>query len=60
MNLEKEYKFLNIKNLHLVMLDLNLQKILKKLHKSPMLSLSNAFTEEDLINFEKKLLTYLK
>ena len=28
-------------------------------HKVPMLSLANAFTEEDLINFEKKILNYL-
>ncbi len=26
----------------------------KVLHRAPMLSLSNAFTENDLINFEKK------
>ncbi len=31
----------------------------KVLHKVPMLSLSNAFTEEDLKNFEKKILNYL-
>ena len=28
-------------------------------HKVSMLSLSNAFNEEDLINFEKKLLIFL-
>ena len=28
-------------------------------HKVPMLSLANAFTEEDLINFEKKIKNYL-
>ena len=28
-------------------------------HKVPMLSLSNAFDEEDLINFEKKIFNYL-
>ena len=26
----------------------------KSLHRTPMLSLANAFTEEDLLNFEKK------
>ena len=28
-------------------------------HKVPMLSLANAFSEEDLLNFEKKILNYL-
>ena len=28
-------------------------------HKAPMLSLSNAFSKEDLINFEKKILNFL-
>ena len=31
----------------------------KSLHKIPMLSLGNAFSEEDLINFEKKIKNYL-
>ena len=31
----------------------------KKRHKVPMLSLSNAFDKEDLINFEKKIINYL-
>ncbi len=31
----------------------------KVLHKIPMLSLSNAFSEEDLINFEKKIINFL-
>ena len=35
-------------------------KDFKKLpHKIPMLSLANAFTEEDLINFEKKIINFL-
>ena len=35
-------------------------KIFKKVnHKSPMLSMGNVFTEEDLENFEKKVLNYL-
>ena len=35
-------------------------KIFKKIkHKVPMLSLSNAFDEEDLKNFEKKILNFL-
>ncbi|WP_440692997.1 NAD-dependent DNA ligase LigA [Candidatus Pelagibacter sp. HIMB1695] len=31
----------------------------KSLHKVPMLSLANAFTEEDLVNFEKKIKNFL-
>ena len=31
----------------------------KENHRVPMLSLSNAFTEEDLLNFEKKILSFL-
>ena len=31
----------------------------KSLHKIPMLSLGNAFSEKDLINFEKKIKNYL-
>ncbi len=31
----------------------------KSLHRVPMLSLGNAFSEEDLINFEKKISNYL-
>ena len=31
----------------------------KVLHKVPMLSLANAFSEEDLLNFEKKILNFL-
>ena len=31
----------------------------KVLHRVPMLSLANAFTEDDLINFEKKIINYL-
>ena len=43
-----------IQILHLKLLVLNHQKILIKLSiKVPMLSLANAFDEEDLVNFEK-------
>ena len=31
----------------------------KTLHRAPMLSLSNAFNEEDLLNFEKKILNFI-
>ncbi len=34
----------------------NFQKVS---HRVPMLSLANAFTEDDLINFEKKIINYL-
>ena len=42
------------------MLDTNHQKSFDKFkHKVSMLSLSNAFDEDDLINFEKKIFNYL-
>ncbi len=31
----------------------------KALHRVPMLSLANAFTEQDLVNFEKKILNFI-
>ena len=31
----------------------------KYMHKTPMLSLSNAFNKDDIINFEKKIFNYL-
>ena len=38
----------------------HLSKNFKKFqHKVPMLSLGNAFTLEDLVNFEKKLINFL-
>ena len=53
--LEEEYKFLKSElspsNLVGFKPSKNFTKIL---HRVPMLSLANAFTEEDLINFEKK------
>ncbi len=60
LNLEKQYSFLKS--------DLSPSKIVgfkpsknfqKFSHKIPMLSLSNAFSEKDLENFEKKILNYL-
>jgi len=35
------------------------KNFLKAPHRIPMLSLTNAFSEEDLINFEKKILNFL-
>ena len=58
--LEKNYSFLKDKKSPSISVGYKPSKIFKKVsHKSPMLSLSNAFGEEDLINFEKKILNYL-
>ena len=35
------------------------KNFIKVAHRAPMLSLSNAFTKDDLINFEKKIFNYL-
>ncbi|AFS46977.1 DNA ligase (NAD+) [alpha proteobacterium HIMB5] len=59
-NLEKKHKFLNHKNSPSKVVGFKPSKIFKKIqHKVPMLSLSNAFDEDDLINFEKKIKNYL-
>ena len=59
-NLEKQYKFLNHKESPSNSVGFKPSKIFKKIkHKTPMLSLGNAFSEEDLINFEKKILNFL-
>jgi len=58
--LEKENIFLNSDNSPSKSIGYKPSKNFKKvLHKVPMLSLSNAFSEEDLLNFEKKILNYL-
>ena len=58
--LEKKYDFLKSKNSPSKIVGYKPSKNFeKKKHKVPMLSLSNAFTEDDLINFEKKILNYL-
>ena len=60
LNLEKKYSFLNHKNSPSKVVGFKPSKNFKKiLHKVPMLSLSNAFDEKDLINFEKKIKNYL-
>ena len=60
LNLEKKHKFLNHKNSPSKVVGFKPSKNFKKIqHKVPMLSLSNAFDEEDLINFEKKIKNYL-
>jgi DNA ligase (NAD+) len=60
LKLEIKYKFLKTKGSVSGLVGFKPSKIFKKIeHKAPMLSLSNAFTEEDLINFEKKILNFL-
>ena len=58
--LEDKFTFLNSKNSPSQVVGHRPSKSFKKAsHKVPMLSLSNAFTEEDLKNFEKKILNFL-
>ena len=60
LELEKNYKYLNDKNSPSNSIGFKPSKNFKKiLHNVPMLSLANAFTQEDLLNFEKKILNYL-
>ncbi len=58
--LENKYNFLQSKKSPSQTIGHKPSRNFKKVaHKVPMLSLSNAFTEEDLNNFEKKILNYL-
>ena len=58
--LEKKYDFLNDKGSPSKNVGFMPSKSFEKYeHKIPMLSLSNAFYEEDLKNFEKKIFNYL-
>ncbi len=58
--LEKEFKFLKSKKSPQTQVGYKPSKNFKKsTHRVPMLSLSNAFSEEDLKNFEKKIFNYL-
>ncbi len=58
--LENNHIFLSSKNSPSQAVGHRPSKIFKKAsHKVPMLSLSNAFSEEDLINFEKKITNFL-
>ena len=58
--LERQYKFLKSDNSPSKLVGFKPSKNFKKvLHKAPMLSLSNAFTQEDLFNFQKKINNYL-
>ena len=58
--LEKKYKYLNNINSPSNSVGFKPSKIFKKAkHSVPMLSLGNAFDENDLVNFEKKILNFL-
>ena len=60
LDLEKKYKFLKSKDSPSNSLGFKPSKNFKKeLHKVPMLSLSNAFSQEDLANFEKRIFNFL-
>ena len=55
LSLEKKYSFLNNRDSPSKIVGFKPSRNFKKVnHKVPMLSLSNAFSEDDLINFEKK------
>ena len=59
-DLENEYKFLQDKSSPTKSVGFKPSKNFQKVkHKVPMLSLSNAFSEEDLYNFEKKIINFL-
>ncbi len=60
LSLEENYKFLKSEDSPIKTVGYKPSKNFKKsLHKVPMLSLGNAFSEEDLINFEKKIKNFL-
>ena len=60
LELEKKYDYLDHKDSPKNSVGFKPSKLFKKIkHKIPMLSLSNAFDEEDLLNFEKKILNFL-
>ncbi len=60
LDLEKKFDFLDDPNSPSKTVGFKPSKNFKKVkHKVPMLSLANAFDEEDLVNFEKKIKNYL-
>ena len=60
LSIENENKNLNSKDSPSKILGFKPSKNFNKIsHQVPMLSLSNAFTKEDLINFRKKILNFL-
>jgi len=59
-HLEKKHKHLKSKDSPTIKVGYKPSKTFKKvLHKVPMLSLGNAFSMEDLINFEKRIINFL-
>ena len=60
LKLEEKYFFLKNDKSPNKIVGFKPSKIFKKVkHRVPMLSLANAFTEDDLINFEKKIINFL-
>ena len=60
LTLESNYSFLNSENSPSKIVGFKPSKNFQKIsHRVPMLSLSNAFDREDLINFEKRILNFL-
>ena len=58
--LEKKHSFLKSKESPSEIIGYKPSKNFNKvLHKIPMLSLANAFSEEDLLNFEKRILNFI-
>ena len=60
LDLEKKYVFLKSEKSPLNTVGFRPSKNFKKVsHRVPMLSLANAFDEDDLVNFEKRIINYL-
>ena len=60
LNLEKKYEFLkSIKSPSKIVGYKPSRNFKKALHRAPMLSLGNAFSEDDLVNFEKRILNFI-
>ena len=60
LSLEKEFSYLKHKDSPSYNVGFKPSKNFKKVsHKVPMLSLANAFSEEDLLNFEKKIFNFI-
>ncbi len=60
LDLEKKYPYLKDEDSPSKVLGYKPSKNFQKLkHKVPMLSLANAFSEDDLLNFEKRIFNYL-
>ena len=60
LSLESNYNFLKLKDSPSKIVGFKPSKNFKKeMHIVPMLSLANAFSEDDLINFEKRILNFI-